>query len=128
MDSVHAVIGNTPYRTEINIGSKVIWADESTENGGGDTGPSPTQLLAAALASCTAITLRMYSARKGISITSIVADVSIEKENTETFFRRTLRIIGDYNEEQRARLLQIANACPVSKMLTANTKIITEII
>ena len=91
--------------------------------GGADTAPAPDELLEAALASCTAITLRMYAERKAWMILSIEVSVSLERIEGKTFFTRQITIHGEVAEEQKQRLLQIAKACPVSKTLLGEIEI-----
>lgn len=69
------------------------------------------------LASCTAITLRMYADRKQWPVTQIQVEVAMEKVEATTVFQREIFLAGELTDEQRERLLQIANACPVHKTL-----------
>ncbi|MCP5028933.1 MAG: OsmC family protein [Actinomycetia bacterium] len=109
-------------------------ADEPTDVGGTDTGPDPYELLLGALAACTCITVSMYARRKGIVLTSVSADYAHEKVHADdcgdcdddlTGFidRVTARIYleGDFDDETRARLQQIATRCPVHKTLEKGT-------
>ena len=107
------------YRHEIAIRSHEVAADEPAEHGGGDTAPSPQELLAASLASCTAITMEMYASRKGWEL----PDVSVEVEYTPaergcpTRFDLVVRIPADVSEEDAQRLMTIAAKCPVHRTL-----------
>jgi putative redox protein len=100
-----------------------IIIDEPIGNGGRDTGPSPSEYLCISLASCTTATMKMYANHKQWKVDSIAVDV--EKETTadgKNIFKRTLYIKGPLDDAQMNRLLQIANACPVHKILSqANT-------
>lgn len=113
-----ATIGKNHFRTEIISGAKQIVADEPEELGGANEGPAPGEFLLISLASCTAITIRMYADRKNWSVEKITVEVDFEKVANKTVFKRGLQLEGDLTEEQRTRLLQIANACPVHKTLT----------
>ncbi|MBI3219507.1 MAG: OsmC family protein [Bacteroidetes bacterium] len=113
-----ATIGKEHFRTEIISGAKQIVADEPEELGGTNEGPAPGEFLLISLASCTAITVRMYADRKKWPLEKITVEVDFEKIDNKTLFKRELQLEGDLTEEQRARLLQIANACPVHKTLT----------
>ena len=113
-----AVIGKEHYKTEVTAGNHTVFVDEPTDVGGTDTAPAPTQFLEVSLASCTAVTLRMYADRKGWPVEKISVEVNVIKEDKLTRFDRKVSLDGDLNEEQRQRLLQIANACPVHKVLT----------
>ena len=96
----------------------MIIADEPVDKGGQDKGFSPKELLASALGACTCATLRMYANHKAWDLESIDATVELIDEPGQTKFIRKIQLTGDLNEEQRARLLAVANACPVHKILT----------
>jgi putative redox protein len=115
---VTATIGKEHYRTELFIAGHTVIADEPQELGGTNLGPSPGQFLMLSLASCTAITLRMYADRKKWSVDKIKVEVASEKMDSKTLFRREVSFEGALDDDQRKRLLQIANACPVHKTLT----------
>jgi putative redox protein len=115
-------------RADVSVGPHRLVADEPVEAGGGDQGPGPHEYLAAALASCTAITLRMYSTRKQWPVESIEVKVGVQKsESGETTFHRVVTLGGKLDQEQRARLLDVANKCPVHKTLTGPIKIETKL-
>ena len=94
-------------------------SDEPKENGGDDAGPSPQELLAASLASCTAITMEMYAQRKGWDIGDVEVDVNYEpaQRGSPTRSRWTCKLPKELPEEQRERLMQIAAKCPVHRTL-----------
>lgn len=123
-----ASIASTAYRTEIRNGRHELTADEPLNLGGGDAGPTPDELLEAALASCTAITLRMYANRKEWPVTEINVAVSLERKEDKTIFTRNIQVEGTLDEVQKERLLQIAKACPVSKTLSGPIDINTQIV
>lgn len=126
---VKAHIGNEHYLTAISAGSNTLIADEPVDKGGKGKGFSPMELLAASLASCTGITLRMYANRKQWHIGNIDVTVSIEKEQAidATRFERVISFSEDPGEEHIAKLLHIANHCPVHKLLTQTILINTTI-
>jgi putative redox protein len=112
------------HEVEIEGGHTVI-VDEPTEAGGSDRGPSPTRLLAAALASCTAVTMEMYAARKGWDVGAVEVDVDVEYDgHTPSSFAVALRLSPDLTEEQRERLVTIAAKCPVHQVLAGQTPVI----
>ena len=117
--TVTARIEQTPYQTHISTDTQVIVADEPQDVGGGDRGMKPTDLLAASLGACTVITLRMYADRKGWPMTSAVAHVDLENDlqAKHAHFRLRLVLNGDLTTDQRARLLEIADRCPIHRML-----------
>jgi uncharacterized OsmC-like protein/fermentation-respiration switch protein FrsA (DUF1100 family) len=111
-----------------------LLADEPSDVGGTDRGPSPYGLLAAALGACTTMTLRMYARRKGWPVTQISVDVDHDKVHADDAategrkldrFRRTIRLEGALDEDQRARLLAIADKCPVHRTLEAGARVET---
>jgi putative redox protein len=104
---------------DVSIRGHRLTADEPTEHGGDDEGPSPQELLAASLASCTAVTIEMYANRKGWDIGEIVVDVDYEpaQRGTPTKFAMKVRLPKELPEEQRERLMQIAAKCPVHRTL-----------
>jgi len=112
------------HEVEVEGGHTLI-VDEPTEVGGGDRGPGPTQLLAMSLASCTAITIEMYAARKEWEIGAVEVDVeAIYNGFTPTSFAVSLRLSPDLTDEQRDRLVVIAGKCPVHKALAGETPVI----
>ena len=124
----HVVVSGKPediFQVSINADGHVLRGDEPEEYGGTDLGPSPYDLLSAALASCTVMTLNMYARRKQLSLESVRVDVQHGKIHardcmdceSETGkidrFERLIHLSGDLTIEQRERLLQIADRCPV---------------
>ena len=96
-----------------------LTADEPTDQGGEDAGPSPQELLAASLASCTAVTIEMYAERKGWDIGDISVEVDYEpaQRGSPTRFVMDVRMPKELPDEQRERLMQIAAKCPVHRTL-----------
>ena len=107
------------FRHTVKIRSHELSVDERAEVGGTDTGPEPLELLAASLASCTAITMEMYAERKGWQLPDV--EVSVDYQPAErgcpTRFELVLRLGADVPEEQVQRLLTIAAKCPVHRTL-----------
>ncbi len=104
---------------DIEIGSHRLTSDEPRDQGGTDGGPTPLELLAASLASCTATTIEMYAGRKGWDIGEVVVDVDYQpaERGCLTSFAMTVRLPKELPEEQRERLMQIAAKCPVHRTL-----------
>ena len=96
-----------------------VTADEPVDHGGEDAGPSPQELLAASLASCTAVTMEMYAQRKGWDVGEVVVDVDYEpaQRGSPTRFVMDVQLSKELPEEQRERLMQIAAKCPVHRAL-----------
>jgi putative redox protein len=122
--SVRAQIDRSHYRTLIKTENHTFISDEPLAIGGADTGPSPQELLLASLGSCTAITLRMYIDRKMWVVDNIAVNLQLFEVDGTTLIERQLSFEGELSEEQKKRLVQIADACPIHKMLTG--KIIIE--
>lgn len=116
---VKVSLENQQFQTTIQARTHTFWADEPAELQGTDTGATPTEYFLASLGSCTAITLRMYADRKGWDLQKIEVELSSEKgENNHTNIQRNIILKGNITDEQHTRLLQVANACPVHKMLS----------
>jgi putative redox protein len=106
-------------------GGHVVRVAEPTEAGGADTGPSPTRLVAASLASCVAVTMEMYAERKGWGVGPVEVDVDVEYRGfVPLSFVVTLRLPAELSDEQRQRLLVIARKCPVHKLLAGETEVV----
>lgn len=109
------------YKTKVYSGGHFLFADEPTEMGGTDEGMSPAALLLASLGSCTAITLRMYADRKNYPMEAVKIELAIlpeDKITPGTKISRNLEFTGTLTEEQRTRLVQIADKCPIHKILS----------
>lgn len=125
--------GHGPYQQDIRIGRHQFVADEPVTIGGGDAGPAPYDLLMAALGACTSMTLRMYAERRSLALRQVTVEVSHEKISVEgqpakvDRFARRIVLDGDLTEEQRQKLLEIANKCPVHRTLSSASLIETEL-
>ena len=106
-------------KQQVEIRDHRITADEPSDLGGEDAGPSPQELLAASLASCTAITMEMYAYRKGWDVGDIVVDVDYEpaQRGSPTRFTMDFQLSKELPEDQREKLMQIAAKCPVHRTL-----------
>jgi putative redox protein len=113
------------YAHDVEIeGGHMVRVDEPTAAGGTDTGPSPTRLLAAGLAGCTAITIEMFAERKGWEVGQVEVDVDVEyRDSAPLSFAVTLRLPSELSDEQRKRLLAVAGKCPVHKLIAGETEV-----
>ena len=107
------------FQHDIEIRKHEVHADEPEANGGDDEGPNPQELLAASLATCSAITMEMYAQRKGWDVGDIEVDVDYEpaQRGSPTRFAMAVQLPKELPEEQRERLMQIAAKCPVHRTL-----------
>src|SRR5690606_20691920 len=119
MNNVTATTGKEQYKTIVKSETNIHIADEPAALGVKDLGFSPQELLASSLASCTSITLRMYTDHKKWEVGEIKVTVSYEKdeETNVTTLEREVYISGELDEKQRKRILSVANACPIHKTL-----------
>jgi len=121
---VTATIGNVPYTVTLTDGAHKWLGDATAEHGGAYAGPTPHSILLSALGTCTAVTLTMYAGRKtwGLEGVEVVLGFANEAPGTTTISRE-IKVKGNLDAEQRERLLQIANACPIHKILTGEIKV-----
>jgi putative redox protein len=128
------------FLQDIRIGADIrLVADEPAAAGGSGKGPSPYQLLASALGTCTSMTLRMYARRKGWPLEHVEVEVRHTKLHARDcadcpdtiamadVFRRVIRIDGPLDADQRARLVEIADRCPVHRTLEGTIRVRTEL-
>jgi len=134
---VVAKLGEVGFTTEIMAGNHGLLADESEEVKGDDFGPSPYQLLSSALGACTAMTLQMYARRKKWDLKEVKVHLDHgkryvddcmaceEKERKIDHFDRIIELEGNLTEEQKSRLMEIADRCPVHRTLEREIRIQT---
>lgn len=127
------------FRTEVRVGTHSLVADEPTAVGGENLGPTPYDLLASALGACTTMTLRMYAERKQWPLEEAVVTLKhsrvheVDEERCESAdarldrLDRGLTLTGALTTEQRQRLLEIADRCPVHRTLNAGVRIATRL-
>ena len=115
----------------ITAGPSRFVADLSPSQGGLDLGPDPHDLVAAGLAACTTQTLRLYAKRKAWPLGAVHVEVTWRRDPTAQpvdIFDRVLSLEGDLDDAQRQRLFEIAEQCPVHKLLTAGAKVETRVV
>jgi|SRR5687768_9152334 len=113
------------FAQDIQVADHRLRADEDAEKGGDNSGPAPHELLLAALGSCTAMTLKMYAERKGWPLRDVRVALNGSHIDGTFVINRHLTIDGDLDDEQRERLIEIADRCPVHKTLTGEIAITT---
>jgi uncharacterized OsmC-like protein len=138
--NVHGVIvqgSAAGFAQEIIAGSHHLKGDEPLAEGGTDTGPSPYDLLLAALGSCTSMTVAMYARRKGWPLERVTVHLRHRKIHAEDCaecetrvglldqIERDIQFTGSLSSEQRAKLMEIADKCPVHRTLTSEIRINT---
>lgn len=130
----------TSFTQDISAAGHHIIADEPASYGGSYLGPTPYQLVAAGLGACTSMTIRMYARQKNIPLEHVQVDVSHNKVHAQDCsscesksgkvdrFVREITLTGELMDEQRRRLLEIADRCPVHKTLEGEIDIVTTLI
>ena len=128
-------LGSNNYTAQISVRDHKLLADEPVSLGGDDKGPNPYELLLSSLGACTAITLRMYAGRKDWPLEEVIVHMSHTKDYAEDCVNcdesdvkidridKKIELKGDLSEEQRKRLMQIADRCPVNKTLLGEIRI-----
>jgi putative redox protein len=125
MRKVETQFGSGAYAQSVTVGSHQLVSDLDSSKGGADSGPSPHEYLAAALASCTSMTLKMYAGRKSWGLENAIVTVDISRADEVERFTRTISLVGNLDAEQTARLMEIADKCPVQKALIGTIAIDT---
>lgn len=141
LDSEHQVVANLGeegFTTQIKAGDHYFVADEPVKVGGNNFGPTPYELISAALAACTSMTVQMYARRKKWEVENVETHVSYSRSHAKDCrecdsdsakietFNRLVSIKGELDEKQKNRLLEIADRCPVHRTLTSYATVSTE--
>ncbi|NND51684.1 MAG: OsmC family protein [Flavobacteriaceae bacterium] len=128
------------FTTQMKVGSHMMTADEPISYGGNDYGPSPYELVSAGLSACTAMTIQMYVKRKGWDLQNVEVHTSYGKthaidckgcedhDSKIDTFEREIKLEGELDDKQIARILSIADKCPVHRTLHSETQVITTLI
>lgn len=127
MSNVRAEIAEIDYAVTITARKHSLVCDEPQSHGGQDAGPAPYDLLLGGLGACTAITLRMYAKRKQWALQAIDVQLQLHKDEAGDRIDRVLTLHGDLDDEQRGRLLEIAEKTPVTLTLKTGATISTRL-
>lgn len=125
---ITAARGTGPLQAAVQIGKHQVLSDAPESLGGQDSGAEPHDLLAAALAACTILTVTMVARRKALPLEDVRVQVEHGQRDGAYEFKRRIEFVGGLNDDERARLLDIANKCPVHKTLSGTIRIETEAI
>lgn len=128
MASVRVSSNGSRYGQDIEIRQFQLLTDEPPDIGGDDTGPTPFEFILTGLGSCKAITLQMYAERKGWQLDSVTVDLRYEKQENGHRIHAALMVEGDLDEQQRERLREISDRCPVQRLLTEPVHIDTQLV
>ena len=128
MRKVISQFGEGPLQQKLSAGDLHFLADAEVSKGGAGTGPSPHEYLGAALAACTSMTLKMYAGRKEMKLENAIVTVDIERTNDVETFSREIQLLGSLSAEEKERLLEIANKCPIHKALAGQIQIKTQLV
>jgi putative redox protein len=128
MRKVVSQFGQGPLQQKLSAGDLHFLSDAEVSKGGSGTGPSPHEYLAAALAACTSMTLKMYAGRKEMKLENAIVTVDIERSNDVETFSRDIQLQGDVSAEEKERLLEIADKCPIHKALAGQIQIKTQLV
>ena len=125
MRAVVSRFGSGHFQQALQVGNDHFVSDVDQDKGGNASGPSPHEYLGAALAACTCMTLKMYAKRKSWDLQDAIVTVDIERVNDIEKFKRSIKLVGVIDSEQRDRLFEIADKCPVHKALAGKIEIDT---
>ena len=128
MRKVVSQFGEGPLQQKLTVGDLHFLADVEASKGGSGSGPNPHEYLGAALAACTSMTLKMYAGRKEMKLENAIVTVDIERVDDVEKFSRDIQLIGSLSNEEKERLLEIANKCPIHKALAGTIQIKTQLI
>ncbi|MEL6405731.1 MAG: OsmC family protein [Chloroflexota bacterium] len=129
MSSAKVTLGETGLQATIQTANHVIYADEPIDDGGTDTGPSPTEMAMGALGACIAMTMRLYAERKGWALEGVEIELSFERFSGKDYeghagddryvheIRKAITLHGPLTDEQRNRIKEIGAKCPVHRLI-----------
>lgn len=122
---ITAARGTGPLQAAIQVGRHTVLSDAPAALGGEDSAPEPHDLLAAALAACTILTVTMFARRRGMALEDVRVTLEHGQQDGAYLLRRQVQFVGNLSDDDKARLLDIANKCPVHKTLSGTIRIDT---
>ncbi|MBU3627724.1 OsmC family protein [Polynucleobacter sp. AP-Reno-20A-A9] len=128
MRKVVSQFGQGPLQQKLTAGDLHFLSDAEVSKGGSGAGPSPHEYLGAALAACTSMTLKMYAGRKEMKLDNAIVTVNIERHDDIETFSRDIQLQGNLSAEEKERLLEIAQKCPIHKALAGQIQIKTQLV
>ena len=128
MRKIISQFGDGPLQQKLTAGELHFLSDQEVSKGGSGTGPSPHEYLGAALAACTSMTLKMYAGRKQMKLENALVTVDITRADDVERFSREIQLVGDLSTDDKERLLEIANKCPIHKALAGQIEIKTQLV
>lgn len=124
MRVVHSATATGAFQQSIEIGPHHLVGDEGQDKGGQDTGPTPHELLLAALASCMSMTMKAYAQHKGLALRHVQVIVRGRHDDGVFVIEKEVQLEGDLDEAQRARIVEIGGRCPVARTLAGEIRIV----
>lgn len=124
MRDAQSATATGPFQQAVTIGPHHLVGDEGADKGGEDAGPTPHELLLAALATCTSMTMKAYAQHKGLALRQVHVTVRGRHDNGVFVIDKDVQLDGDLDEAQRARILEIGGRCPVAKTLSGQIRIV----
>lgn len=140
MSKAKVVLPKDGLQTTIVSGNHTYYADEPIEDGGTDTGPSPTQMAMGALGSCIAMTMRLYADRKGWSLDGVEIDLDFERFRAKDYpsyegdqryiheITKKITLHGALTPEQKERIIEIGGMCPVHRLIASPSFFVEEVL
>ena len=128
MKTIESRFGGGKINQKIQVGGVQIFSDHDADADGDGTGASPLEFLGIALAACTGMTLRMYALKKEWPLEDAVVKVDAQRIDELEILNRSIQVVGNLSQEQKERLLEIANKCYLHKVLTGKIQVKTQLV
>jgi putative redox protein len=128
MKTIESHFGGGKINQKIQVGGIQIFSDHDADADGDGTGASPLEFLGIALAACTGMTLRMYTLKKEWPLEDAVVKVDAQRIDELEILNRSIQLVGNLSQEQKERLLEIANKCYLHKVLTGKIQVKTQLV